>query len=590
MKNTIYYLLGVLLLAFGIFACTKDNIDFKPDPGKNYTGSLIVTVLDEANNEVADAHVSFQGVDYTTNQYGFVKINNTTLNSKHNVLNASKSGYFNATKVFAVRNGNRLQLTCILQSKVYSTLSSAANGGSINTNDKVNLTFPAAAIKYESNGQVYNGEVRVAIRYFNPESGDFATTMPGNLTALTANEEQTLLKSYGMIQVEMESPSGEKLNIADGKKVSISSEIPDGLLSTAPATLPMWHFDEADGLWKEEGKATRSGNRYVGEVSHFSTWNFDGNVPTINISGRIIDQNGNPISNATILFSAIDNSGTGYGTTQSDGSFSGPVAKDKQLRMTIYDPQNNCNYNHSSQFGPYSADTDLGDITITFPGADVFQIDADLKDCSGNPITNGRLKINLDGSNGYNFTIYPDDNGHVYYTTILCNNYANSYVKALDLNNLVESDPISIQAPGVNNLGNIAACGNEAENITINIPDLGFNNVVMTDSLYLFNNRSEKNLSSQDIYDNKYLNIFILWGDGDINNYLPGTYGPIPSAYIVYSDGTGTHYTSNIENLMLTVTQGGPNGSKIRGNFNGTVKDINQNQVPINGTFYATGF
>lgn len=393
MKNKINYFLSVLLLAFGIFSCTKDNSDLKSDSSKNYTGSLIVTVLDEKNNEISNAYITFNGVDYTTNQYGYIKIENTKLNSKHNVLNASKSGYFNATKVFSVRNGSLLQLTCILQTKVYSTLSSSASGGSISTDDKVQLTFPAGAIKYESNGQIYNGEVRVAIRYFNPRNPDFATTMHGNLTALNSDGETILLKSYGMIQVEMESPSGEKLNIADGKKVSISSEIPDVLLSSAPATLALRHFDETTGMWKEEGQATRSGNRYVGEVGHFSTWDFDGNDPTINISGRLIDQDGNPIADAHVSFVTADSSGVGYGITQSDGSFSGPVSKDKQLLLTITNPSIYRNFIYNVLLGPFSADTDLGDYAINIPESDLFKIVADLKDCNGNALTNGRLRI-----------------------------------------------------------------------------------------------------------------------------------------------------------------------------------------------------
>jgi hypothetical protein len=35
----------------------------------------------------------------------------------------------------------------------------------------------------------------------------------------------------------------------------------------------LWSFDEAKGLWKEEGQAIKTGSNYVGDVSHFSFWN-----------------------------------------------------------------------------------------------------------------------------------------------------------------------------------------------------------------------------------------------------------------------------------------------------------------------------
>jgi hypothetical protein len=47
------------------------------------------------------------------------------------------------------------------------------------------------------------------------------------------------------------------------------------MVSVAPPTIEMWFFDEVKGIWKEEGIGTKQGSVYVGEVSHFSSWNFD---------------------------------------------------------------------------------------------------------------------------------------------------------------------------------------------------------------------------------------------------------------------------------------------------------------------------
>jgi ABC-type sulfate transport system permease subunit len=103
--------------------------------------------------------------------------------------------------------------------------------------------------------------------------------MPGNLTGITINNEQKILQTYGMIAVEMEGSSGEALNIAGSKQATISFPIPSAMLANAPATIPLWHFDETIGVWKEEGTATKQGNAYVGVVTHFSFWNCD--VPAI---------------------------------------------------------------------------------------------------------------------------------------------------------------------------------------------------------------------------------------------------------------------------------------------------------------------
>ena len=58
--------------------------------------------------------------------------------------------------------------------------------------------------------------------------------------------------------------------------------------SSAPAEIPLWYFDETNGVWKEEGKATLQGNEYVGEVSHFTFWNCDISWDLIYLDGSVL--------------------------------------------------------------------------------------------------------------------------------------------------------------------------------------------------------------------------------------------------------------------------------------------------------------
>ncbi len=41
----------------------------------------------------------------------------------------------------------------------------------------------------------------------------------------------------------------------------------------APDSLPLWHFDEEQGLWVEAGVVRKEGLTYRAEVGHFSWWN-----------------------------------------------------------------------------------------------------------------------------------------------------------------------------------------------------------------------------------------------------------------------------------------------------------------------------
>ena len=119
--------------------------------------------------------------------------------------------------------------------------------------------------------------------------------MPGNLTGLTTNNEQKLLQTYGMIAVELEGGAGEKLNLAAGKIATISMPIPASMVASAPATIPLWYFNDTTGVWIEQGTATKQGSNYLGTVSHFSFWNCDVPSNFVNLKMTLNNQSQQPL-------------------------------------------------------------------------------------------------------------------------------------------------------------------------------------------------------------------------------------------------------------------------------------------------------
>jgi len=132
----------------------------------------------------------------------------------------------------------------------------------------------------------YTSDVEVFIKHIGTDE----FSMPGDLTAINQNDELEILHSYGMVFVEMYAEDGRKLNIADGMTARMSYEIPEDLLSNAPETIKMWWYDYDAGVWREGGEATREGSRWIGEVSHFSCWNFDLNVPSVVRSFKVTEE------------------------------------------------------------------------------------------------------------------------------------------------------------------------------------------------------------------------------------------------------------------------------------------------------------
>ncbi len=170
-----------------------------------------------------------------------------------------------------------------------------------------------------------------------------------------------------MVFVEMYAEDGRKLNIADGKTANITYEIPEDLVSDAPETIKMWWYDYDAGAWREEGEATRNGSKWIGEVAHFSCWNFDLNVPSITVSGQILQSNGG-LSKFYVTFLNEDGKG-GRGSANADGSFSGRIEAGVSLEFTIRYIEADCDtIIHQELVGPFDQDTDLGEIIVDTDG------------------------------------------------------------------------------------------------------------------------------------------------------------------------------------------------------------------------------
>jgi hypothetical protein len=126
-----------------------------------------------------------------------------------------------------------------------------------------------------ASGTAYNGTVSVeAFQYdlttANPIPGDFGAVFQGM---------QARLGTFGAFHLLPRDTQGQPLVMAAGKRASVSLPIQPNQRAVAPATIPLFHYDENQGQWLEDGTLTRSGDAYVGEVTHFSVFNADTTFP-----------------------------------------------------------------------------------------------------------------------------------------------------------------------------------------------------------------------------------------------------------------------------------------------------------------------
>jgi len=458
-------LAGFLLL---LISSCKHSDDLQPvspnppvvpvDDATQVIANVSGIVLDENNVPVAGASVSSNTATATTNAFGMFYLGNISLSKNNGSVTVTKTGYYKGVRSFKTTAGKNHSVKIQLMQKILSGTLNAASGGNINSNGGAVINFPAGAF-VTSTGAAYSGTVNVYSRWIDPTAKNLPYIIPGDLRGVGTNNAESILITYGMVGAEIEDASGNPLSIAPGKTAGISFPIPAALSATAPATIALWHFDNAAARWREEGVAVRSGNNYTAQVNKFSFWNCDeANSDFIVLDFTLINSaNGMPLVNTAVRIRVASGNASANGVTNGSGFVSGLVPKNELLVLEVI--AGDCTTPlYSQNIGPFSGNTSLGNINVNLQGSMFINFTGKIVNCSAAPVTNGY--ISLSGSGGNNAFANTDASGNFSFTILNCtgSNLSYSYL-AFDNTTSQQSSIISGTATtSTVNLGTITAC------------------------------------------------------------------------------------------------------------------------------------
>ncbi len=539
------------------------------------TVSLSGRVVDENNIPVAGASVSAGAAVKTTDVNGEFKFSNVLLEKNAAFIKVEKAGYFTGSRTL-VASEQQVSYAEIelIPNKVIGTVN-GASGGVVPVPSGGNIVFQSNSVVNAATKAAYSGNVSVAAFFLNPTAANFNSIMPGDLRGIRTNNEESGMQSFGMMAVELTGAGGEKLQLADGKGAVITFPIPAALQSQAPASIPLWYFDEVKGLWKEEGAATRQGSNYVGSVAHFSFWNVDAPFELVDFEAQIKDQNNQPLAFSKVMINTANDkiSRMGYGITDAAGKVSGKIPSGQSLEITVY---NSCNaVIYTKGIGTFTNKANLGTITVTNPAPASITFTGTAKDCNAAPITNGFVNISINGNN-YRTPIV---NGSFNYTVVSCNSLSNgrAQVFAYDITNNIASDSVLVTFSGTTAAPvDLTACANTATafiNYTLNGKDYAFAAPADSITSYYSNNTTTIDASIKNI-TNFSQNLGFAF-----NGNTQGTF-PLLSLYVI----TDNKYYRLNNPINVTITQYDAANGFIAGSFSGNVTD-SISTVPMSCTF-----
>lgn len=583
-----YCLLFAFLIVVLISSCQRElsSNTLMPTPSQELVATTIVgRITDEQNKPIMGATVKAGTNSTVTDANGNFKIANANVYAQAAVVKVEKAGYFKGSRTFYARQYQEQYVDIILLTKQSVGEIPSTTGGSITLGNGSALTLPSNSVVNASSGASYSGPVAVAMAWIDPTSPNLQRQMPGDLRGIDANNVEQGLKSYGMLDVELTGTNGEKLQIAAGKKASLSFPLPTAVQGSAPSSIALWSFNDATGIWQQEGNAVRTGNFYKAEVGHFSFWNCDAPFPLANFDAVFTDQNQQPLKN--VLVSIIMANGyTACSWTDSSGYIYGKVPSNENLTLQLKSDYDCATPFFTQNISPMATGTNntLGHITVTIVAASAVTVSGTVVDCSNLPFSNGFVDIKVGAFKNYRAAL--SNTGSFSLSFVDCSSTPTITYCATNLSSSQQSAPVSaVLAAGNNTLGQISACGISTEKfIHYTLDGIDYSIIAPGDSISTYG-------SSPSGIQNAMASV--MWQN--FNNTKTGAFafsGSYPDSIMVqklyvYNNQQEYAFVSPNNPIKITATEYSPlSGGYIAGSFNAILKDSSTNN--ISHTFNCT--
>jgi outer membrane protein assembly factor BamB len=357
----------------------------------DFTIDVRGSVIGSDEAAIPDAEVTLNGRVVATDARGIFVLRDVPSSEGRNYLAVRKDGYFFGGRNLYVTGPEEISAKVRLIPRSLIGTFMANVGGELETPEGMSVQIPADAIEGG-----YQGEVRVYAEYLDPTSPMTLLGIPG-LEALNVAGESGVLKSFGMGHVELEDMSGIGLQLAPGATAQLRMPVPEDLLGAADSSIPLWYFDEAAGIWREEGSASLEGAGYVGDVPHFTLWNCDDLFPCSTVNDFTISCGGIPVGNMPVVFKAIDSVLIGTGVTFDDGSIHTYLPCSEEFEIYAVPPGGNGQkYLLATILASDGEQAQIETVPVEGLCGPHASVTGTVVDGSGNPVTNGYMFLEFD--------------------------------------------------------------------------------------------------------------------------------------------------------------------------------------------------
>ena len=365
----LHNLYPILFMGLLLGACadeTDELLEVEP-AGPTLSGDMVEAtfggrVTDVTGAPLAGVTVAAGDASTVTDAEGAYSLPRAGVVADRALLTFRAGGYVTGSRTLLVSGGSAYTADAELLSLADFALVNTAAGGSVSAADAgAEVVFPEAAFA-RADGSGFEGVATVSVHYLDPTDEAFARRMPGDLRGVGEEGETTALASFGMISAVLRDDAGQRADLADGKTATIRIPVAAELRGRAPATAPLYYFDETRATWVADGSATLTDGAYVGEVTHFTFWSASLRQPGIRLCGQLLATRGgetSPVGRGTVLATA-EGLPRATAPTNERGQFCGIVPANTAVTLSAFSACEG--YVEVAQVPPTETDVELGEI------------------------------------------------------------------------------------------------------------------------------------------------------------------------------------------------------------------------------------
>lgn len=556
---------------------TQNEIDaaFAQNFGPEITRDIIGRVFSLNGTALSGVTINTGNSSTSADSNGVFILKNANLNERFGFIKAEKAGFIHASRSIVPTDGTN-QITIVM---LPETIVGSTQSGEQATLELANGASVALEGNYiNAQGQAYSGNVNVIMHHLDAAADATQNQMPGMLYARNYQGDQRSLQTYGMLAVELRGEHGEDLNLAPGTTAEIVVPVSTSLLAMAPATIPLWYFDETNGYWVEEGEARLEGDKYVGTVSHFSFWNCDIPTEAYVVCIKVQNENGNPITNKEINVTS-SNFGTNSGITNHIGEACGFLPANEILTLEILFTGNCAGATYTETIGPFSQDAS---VLVTIP-SNILQgyltetVVGTLQNCANENVSEGFVLYQHEGDE----RLLSLEDGLFSTTQIHCGDNLNFRLKGFDTDTNQDTGFLEYNFTNpLTDVGIIATCNEIEEFYSFKIDD--YQKRLFTSELFYVLQTSETmRLKSQNV-ETAFVEIIAPLEPGEYN--LPNNNFELD---FTFNDPIGFNMSNiNTLELIIQTINYSEVGEPIDVEFYGTFNDSINNPHTIVGEFH----